>query len=147
LIRLRNILVVPVAIALAVGPLRAGGSVPPARAEHEVYYRYTVLGYVRDAAGRSREGVPVEVIRERTGLGYRGVTDAAGFYVVVLRLGDESAEETLRLRAGGRALAFHARFDVADHVRERGTRVDMAGDRMTEKPAAFAETLRQFLVR
>lgn len=147
LICLTRMPVAPVAIVLALGALHAGAAVPRARAEHEVHYRYTVLGYVRDAAGRARAGVQVEVVRERTGLGYRGMTDAEGFYVVVVRLGDESAEEALRLRAGSRTLVFHARFDATDHTRERGTRVDVAGDRMTEQPAAFAETLRQFLVR
>src|SRR5262249_29479067 len=34
-------------------------------AEHEVYYRYTVLGYVTDAAGKQRPRVGVEVVRDR----------------------------------------------------------------------------------
>src|SRR5262245_29237840 len=31
----------------------------PAGAEHEVYYRYTVLGYLKDAAGKPRPDVQV----------------------------------------------------------------------------------------
>lgn len=138
--------------ALAVGLLALLGAEPvaPARrahAEHEVHYRYTVLGYVRDAAGRPEGGRLVEVVREKTGLAYRGVTDAEGFYVIVVRLGDESAGESLRVRTGGRGLTVAARFDPADRARERGTRVDASGDRLAERPPAFATTLRQFLAR
>jgi hypothetical protein len=121
--------------------------IPRAGAEHEVPYRYTVLGYVRDAAGRARAGVTVEVVREKTGLAYQGVTDREGFYVVIVRLGDESAGETLRLRVGGRSVAILAHFDPTDHTRERGTRLDAAGERLVERSPAFAETLRQFLAR
>jgi hypothetical protein len=121
--------------------------IPRAGAEHEVPFRYTVLGYVRDAAGRARAGVTVDVVREKTGLTYRGVTDSEGFYVVVMRLGDEGAGETLRLRVGGRSVAILVHFDPADHTRERGTRLDAAGERLVERSPAFAETLRQFLAR
>jgi hypothetical protein len=62
-----------------------------ARAEHQVSYRYIVLGYVIDAENRGRPGVRVELRREKTGFSYLGETDTNGFYVIVARLGDESA--------------------------------------------------------
>jgi hypothetical protein len=117
----------------------------PAVAEHEVQYRYTVLGYVTDARGNPRPGVEVELVRTKTGFSYLGETDAAGLYVIVARLGDESAGETLRLRVGGQSLALHAAFDPKDHRRERGTRVDWVGAKPRELPTAFAGTLKRFL--
>jgi hypothetical protein len=134
-------------VVLGLAALAALRPVGGAHGEHEVFYRYTVLGYVRDGAGRPRAGLPVEIVREKTGLAYRGLTDGDGFYMLVLRLGDESAGETLRLRMAGVTAAIQARFDPADRSRERGTRVDVAGDRLLERPPAFAETLRQFLAR
>jgi hypothetical protein len=114
-------------------------------AEHEVYYRYTVLGYVKDAKGKPRQGVQVELVRDKTSFSYLGETDAGGLYVIVARLGDESAGETLRLRALKQTVAITARFDPRDHVRERGTRVDFRGAKPVETPTAFAATLKQFL--
>jgi hypothetical protein len=113
--------------------------------EHEVYYRYTVLGYVKDSAGTARAGVEVELVREKTGFSYLGRTDRAGFYVLVARLGDESVGERLRLRAADHPATIVARFDPTDHTRERGTRVDFLGPRPVESPAAFASTLHRFL--
>src|SRR5262249_32206115 len=49
-----------------------------ASAEHETYYRFTVLGYVKDAAGKRGAGIPVELIREKTGFSYLGETDSSG---------------------------------------------------------------------
>ncbi len=119
----------------------------PLCAEHEVYYRYTVLGYVKDAAGRGRGGVDVQLVREKTGFSYLGETDRSGLYVIVARLGDESEGERLRLRAGDQTATVIARFDVSDHTRERGTRVDFVGPKSVETPTAFAATLKQFLAQ
>ena len=122
------------------------GLVPtPAAAEHEVYYRYTVLGYVTDAAGKPRAGQTVELIRDKTGFSYLGDTDAAGLFVIVARLGDESVGERLTLRLGAARVPLTARFDPANHRDERGTRVDLAGARFVEKPAWFRSTLAKFL--
>ncbi len=117
----------------------------PCLAEHETYYRYTVLGYVQDARGRPHAGVAVALVREKTGFSYLAQSDASGLYVVVARLGDESAGEKLRLRAGAQEVQITARFDPADHVQERGTRVDWVDGKPSEQPAAFAATLRRFL--
>ena len=130
----------------ALGVLLAIGLVaPPALAEHEAQYRYTVLGYVKDAAGKPRKGVGLEVTRQKTGLSYNGETDAAGLYVIVTRLADESRGEGLLVRAGPASLRIAARLDPADHKSERGTRVDFTGPKVTERPELFAETLKQFL--
>ncbi len=117
----------------------------PALAEHEVQFRYTVLGYVKDAAGKPRKGVSIEVTRQKTGLSYPGETDAAGLYVIVTRMADESRGEGLLVRAGPQSLRIAARFDPADHASERGTRVDFTGAKVTERPELFAPTLKQFL--
>lgn len=119
----------------------------PARAEHAVEYRYTVLGYVTDARGRARPGTRVELSRQKTGFSYLGQTDDQGFYVIVARLGDESVGETFALRVDTRDLVVVARFDPHDHATERGTRVDFTGPRTRESPALFADTLRRFLAR
>jgi hypothetical protein len=124
------------------GPL--GG---PAWAEHQVSYRYVVLGYVIDAENRGRRGVRVELRREKTGFSYLGETDADGFYVIVARLGDESAGETLHVRAESQAMTVTVRFDPADHATERGTRVDFTARRPVESPTFFPGTLKRFLTQ
>jgi hypothetical protein len=116
-----------------------------AAAEHEVYYRFTVLGYVKDAEGRPLAGQRVELIRDKTGFSYLGETDAKGFYVIVARLGDESRGERLTLKTGRTVTAIAARFDPANHADERGTRVDLAGGKPVERAAWFPSTLRNFL--
>ncbi len=116
-------------------------------AEHAVAFRYTVLGYVTDADGHALPGARVELSREKTGFSYFGETGADGFYVIVARLGDESAGETLSLRVGSQALVLRARFDPADHTTERGTRVDFAARRSLESPTLFVGTLKRFLAQ
>ena len=137
-------LLVAGALALA-GPTPA--TVPAAHAEHEVAYRYTVLGYVTDPDGRARAGVRVELSREKTGFSYLGETDAEGFYLIVARLGDESLGEALELRAANQAMTLTARFDPADHATERGTRVDFTARQPVESPTAFAVTLKRYLTQ
>jgi hypothetical protein len=129
----------------APGPIVPGSIVGAARAEHQVSYRYVVLGYVTDAENRGRPGVRVELRREKTGFSYLGETDTDGFYVIVARLGDESAGESLHLRAEGQATTLTARFDPTDHATERGTRVDFTARKPVESPTAFAVTLKRYL--
>ena len=117
----------------------------PAAGEHEVFYRFTVLGYVKDAAGQPRAGVTVELVRDKTGFSYLAETDSAGLFVLVARLGDESAGERLTLRHGPVQAALTARFDPANHTDERGTRVDIHGPRVVEHPAWFRSTLANLL--
>ena len=119
--------------------------VAPARAEHRVYYRYTVLGYVKDAAGTARAGQTLELIRDKTGFSYQGHTDDAGLFVIVARLGDESAGESLTLRHDTTRVSLVARFDAANHTDERGTRVDLEGTRVIERPTWFRATLARLL--
>ena len=137
----RSLLRAALGVMLATGFLVA----PPALAEHEAQFRYTVLGYVKDAAGKPRRGVALEVTRQKTGLSYPGETDAAGLYVIVTRMADESLGERLLVRAGPRSLQVAARFDPADHAAERGTRVDFTGAKAVERPELFTTTLKQFL--
>ena len=130
---------------LAAVAVLAALAATPAWAEHEVYYRYTVLGYVKDAAGKPRPRQSVELIRDKTGFSYLGDTDAAGLFVIVARLGDESVGEPLTLRLGGTRARVTARFDPANHTDERGTRMDLEGARFVERPAWFRSTLANFL--
>ncbi|HMH49412.1 MAG TPA: hypothetical protein VK548_04210 [Candidatus Acidoferrum sp.] len=116
-----------------------------ASAEHTVYYRYVVLGFVKDAKGKPLPEQAVEVVRDKTGLAYPGRTDEGGLFVIVVRLGDESAGETLTVRSGGATTTVTARFDPANHVADRGTRVDLDGARFVERTAAFQPTLARFV--
>jgi hypothetical protein len=118
-----------------------------ATGEHEVYYRYVVLGYVKDVKGVPLRGVTVELVREKTGFSYLAETDAEGFYVILSRLGDESAGERLRVKAGPLASTIVARFDPQNHTADRGTRLDFLGKKVLERPTWFASTLKRFLAR
>ena len=117
----------------------------PAAGEHEIWYRYTVLGYVTDARGQPRARARVELVRDRTRFAYVQDTDADGLYVIVARLGDESAGEPLTLRLGGAVAQVTATFDPTNHTDERGTRVDFDGPRVIERPTAFRATLANFI--
>ena len=117
----------------------------PAGAEHEVYYRYTLIGYVKDAAGAPVRDQGLEVIRDKTGFSYLARTDETGMYLLITRLGDESAGESLTLQYGGASMRLVARFDPANHTEERGTRVDVEAGRFVERPMWFRSTLTQFL--
>ena len=131
------------AIALAIFlAIFVGGD---AWAEHEVYYRYTVLGYVKDARGRPVRGREVKVVRDKTEFSYLGETDAAGLYVVVIRLGDESLGERLTVRTGTVATKVTVHFAVDNRTEERGTRVDLDGGHFVERVAWFPSTLQLFL--
>ena len=122
--------------------LLAGGI---ARAEHEIIYRYTVLGYVKDAKSRPLTGQVVTLVRDKTGLSYTTDTDADGLYVLVMRLGDESVGETLTLKIGNAQMRVTARFDPKNQDEERGTRVDLEGARWLERAAWFPSTLSRML--
>ncbi|MBI2492676.1 MAG: hypothetical protein HYV94_11365 [Candidatus Rokubacteria bacterium] len=118
-------------------------SAVPAAAEHEVYYRYVVLGYVKDARGTPLAGRSVELTRDKTGFSYLADTDDKGFYLIIARLGDESAGEALTLTVGRSRAKLAARFDPANHTEDRGTRVDLQGARFVERSAWFRSTLAQ----
>jgi hypothetical protein len=116
-----------------------------AGAEHEVYYRYVVLGYVKDARGKPRPGTPVQLVRDKTTLAYGADSDDDGLFLIIARLGDESAGETLTLRAGAVTARVVARFDPGNHTDPRGTRVDLEGQRFVERPTLFRPTLARIL--
>ena len=113
----------------------------PAAAEHEVYYRFTVLGYVKDARGKPIPDAKIEVVRDKTGFSYLGETDDDGFYAVRVRLGDESRGEALTVRQDARVCHVTAAFDPTNQVDERGTRVDFEGARAIERATSFRSTL------
>ena len=115
--------------------------VVPAVAEHEVYYRFTVLGYVKDAQGKPIADATVEVTRDKTAFSYLGQTDAEGFYFVRARLGDESRGEVLTVRQGPHVRRVLVIFDPANQTDERGTRVDFEGAHSIERAARFRSTL------
>jgi hypothetical protein len=117
----------------------------PARAEHEVYYRYVVLGYVKDAKGTPVASTHVELVRDKTEFSYLNETDAEGFFVLVARLGDESVGETLTLKIGEASARLIARFDPTNHTDARGTRVDLEGALFVERATWFPSTLARFL--
>jgi hypothetical protein len=117
----------------------------PAAGEHELYYRYTVLGYVKDKAGQPQPGQSIELVRDKTGFSYLAETDATGLFIIVARLGDESAGERLTLSVGVQRLALVARFDPTNHTDERGTRVDAEGDKLLERATWFRSTLARLL--
>jgi hypothetical protein len=121
------------------------GAAAPVDAEHEVYYRYVLLGYVKDATGTPLPDRNVEVVRDRTGFSYLADTDVEGFYVVVTRLGDESAGEQLTVKVGSATTTVTARFDPANHTDARGTRVDLDGAQFRERASWFPSTLARFL--
>lgn len=125
-----------IALALAVGP---------AAAEHTIETRYVVLGFVKDARGKLVAGQRVEIVRDKTGLKYRVDSDEQGFFVVFMRLGNESVGETLTVRSGGATITVTVRFDAANHTDDRGTRVDLDHTRFIERPAAFLPTLVRFV--
>jgi len=115
--------------------------VTPVAAEHEVYYRFTILGYVKDARGHPVADAKIEVVRDKTGFMYLGETDDDGFYVVRVRLGDESLGEGLSVRQGTHVFHLITAFDPANQIDERGTRVDFEGSRTIERATAFRSTL------
>jgi hypothetical protein len=117
----------------------------PVGAEHEVYYRYTVIGFVRDAAGAPLADQALAVVRDRTDFSYLARTDESGLYLLITRLGDESAGESLTLKYGAASLKLTARFDPVNHTEERGTRVDVEAGRFVERAASFRSTLTQYL--
>jgi hypothetical protein len=117
----------------------------PAPAEHEVYYRYTIVGYVKDAKGRAVKGREITVVRDKTGFAYLAETDARGLYVLVLRLGDESNGEGLVAKAGPATARLTVRFEPENRTDERGTRLDLDNGRFVERAAWFPSTLALFL--
>jgi hypothetical protein len=133
---------IAVAVAIVLGALLVTGA---SEAEHEIYYRYTVLGYVKDARGRPLPGREIKIVRDKTGFSYLGETDARGLYVVVLRLGDESLRERLTVRTGALTTRIDVRFDVDNRTDERGTRLDIDAGRFVERPAWFPSTLALYL--
>jgi hypothetical protein len=120
---------------------------PPADATHLPDHRFLVLGFVTDMNGRPIASVRVVVTRLKTGLEYPTTTEPDGFYLVIVHLHDENEGERLGVDVKNVKGEIRARFDTSDKKIERGTRVDVRGDRLVETRPAFAETLRAYLSR
>ena len=116
-------------------------------AEHEVYYRYVVLGYVKDAKGNPQSEREVKLVREKTGLTYYAETDAQGFYRVVVRLEDKDLGNRLQVTVDGVTTTIRASFDPKNRKDERGTRLDFLGKKAVERPTWFTSTLKRFLAQ
>ena len=117
-----------------------------AHAEHEIFYRYTVIGYVRNAAGAPLRDEGLEVVRDKTGFSYLARTDEAGMFLFITRLGDESVGESLTLRYGAASLPLIVRFDPGEpHRRARHPGGRGGGPVRRESRRAFRSTLTQFL--
>lgn len=127
------------AALILLGVLTLAGT--PAMATHEVYFRYVVLGFVKDARGRALAGHELVLTRDKTGYAYPGATDEQGFFIIVAQLGDESAGESLTLTFGPAATRLRATFDPTNHRDDRGTRIDVEGVRFVERSALFRATL------
>jgi hypothetical protein len=106
-----------------------------------------VLGFVTDSEGHPIAGARVIVTRLKTGAEYPTSTERDGFYLVILHLHDEDEGERIAIDAKGVKGELRARFEVSNKKVERGTRVDVRGDRLVETRSAFAETLRDYLSR
>ena len=132
-------------IAAALIALAIVLTAPRAGAEHKVFFRYVVLGFVKDTQGKLVRGREIDVVRDKTGLVYHGATDQQGFFVIVVRLGDESDGETLTVRIGKTTARLTARFNPVNHVDERGTRVDFDGSKFVERTDAFRPTLVRYM--
>src|SRR5215467_8718735 len=133
-----------VATMVALTLVLAGGS---ARATHLPDHRFLVLGYVMDAEDHPVARTRVVVTRLKTGYEYPTSTEKDGFYLVILHLHDEDEGERLLIDVKGVKGEVRAHFDTRDKKVERGTRVDIHGDRLVETRSAFAETLRDYLSR
>ena len=117
-----------------------------AGAEHQVYYRYTVIGYVRNAAGAPLRGEGLEVIRDKTGFSYLARTDESGMFLFITRLGDESAGESLTLKYGAASVPLVVRFDPGEpHRGARHPGGRGGGPVRRASRRAFRSTLTQFL--
>ena len=127
------------AALVLLGALTLAGT--PASATHEVYYRYVVLGFVKDARGHAVAGRELVLTRDKTGYGYPAATDEQGFFIIVARLGDESAGEPLTLTFGQAVTRLFATFDPSNHRDDRGTRIDVEGTKFVERSALFRATL------
>jgi hypothetical protein len=114
-------------------------------AEHEVFHRYVILGYVKDGKGAPLARVPVHVVRTKTGLAYNEPSDQDGFYVVIVHLHDEDLGDSLVVTAQGVSAKVTAAFNPKDETSERGTRLDFQGKRTEERRSWFLPTLRQYL--
>ena len=126
------------AALVLLGVLTLAGT--PAAATHEVYFRYVVLGFVKDARGRAVAGRELVLTRDKTGYAYPGATDEQGFFIIVAQLGDESAGEPLTLTFGRRSSGC-ARSSIRRTTATPGHADRSRGRTFVERNTLFRATL------
>jgi hypothetical protein len=110
-----------------------------ALSSHDVYARYVVVGYVRDAEGKPAAGTRVHAVTEKGQLTYETETDASGLFVLVASIRKGSGE-SLILSTDSLQTTLRPRLDAPAHQGPHGTRVDIDGDRFSERHALFEQT-------
>jgi len=92
-------------------------------AEHEPDHRYTVRGYVRDAAGKPKKGV--SVLAEHKGGTKESVeTDGNGYYEIRFHFHDANRGDEVTVTADGETKKITAEFDPNDKTTWRIGQVD-----------------------
>ena len=92
-------------------------------AEHEPDHRYTVRGYVRDAAGKPKKDVPV--LAEHNGGTKESIkTDGSGYYEIRFHLHDSNKGDEITVTADGATKKIAADFDPNDKTTWRIGNVD-----------------------
>jgi len=97
--------------------------VHPVLAEHEADHRYTVKGYVRDAAGKPKGAVAV-VAEHKSGGKKSATTDKRGYYEIRFHLHDANKGDEVTVTAEGEVKKVSVDLILEDHVTERIGRVD-----------------------
>jgi hypothetical protein len=110
-----------------------------ALSSHDVYARYIVVGYVRDAEGKPAARTRVHAVTEKGQLTYETETDASGLFMLVASIRKDSGE-SLILSTGSLQTTIKPRLDARDDQGQHGTRVDIEADRFSERPALFRQT-------
>ncbi|MFT5597800.1 MAG: hypothetical protein ACI823_000875 [Chitinophagales bacterium] len=87
-------------------------------ADHEPDHRYNVRGYVLDANQRGTGNLMVQVFSDGEALGST-LTNADGYYSLLLHLHDADYLRVLKLRAGPHEAELKVTFDVSDVTSER----------------------------
>lgn len=110
--------------------------VATAWAEHEADHRYTVEGFVLDAAENPRSDVKVVVTADEGLLG-RTVTDRRGFYQVQLHLHNTDLGKKLTVKAGEQETEIEVMFDPGDRETARVHDLNFIGARTTQSDLGF----------
>lgn len=92
-------------------------------ATHEADHRYTVSGYVRDAAGTPLSGLNI-TLEHKGGEKKIRVTDRRGYYEVLFHLHDDNAGDEVIVAVGNETKKLTVAFDPEDRFTDRRGQVD-----------------------